>query len=66
MPKRLCRSDYAYAEAKAKAKCELCNKKLINFKTTMDWSKRRHHKSCWKKEQDDFSLRLTMEAIDKK
>ena len=46
-------------------KCERCNRKLINFKTTMDWSKRRLHKSCWKKEQDDFSLRLMMEAIEK-
>ena len=30
-------------------KCERCNKKLINFKTTFDWRKRKLHKSCYKK-----------------
>jgi hypothetical protein len=46
-------------------KCERCNRKLINFKTTLDWSKRRLHKSCWKKVQDELSLRLMMENIEK-
>ena len=54
---------YVYAEAKAK--CERCNRKLISFKTTMDWSKRRLHKSCWKKEQDELSLKILLESIKK-
>lgn len=42
-------------------KCERCNRKLINFKTTFDWSKRSLHKSCWKKEQDEWSMKVMME-----
>ncbi len=48
-----------------RAICERCNRKLINFKTTMDWSKRRLHKSCWKKEQDELSLKILLEQLGK-
>jgi hypothetical protein len=48
-----------------KPQCERCNRKLINFKTTMDWSKRRLHKSCWKKEQDELSLKIMLEQYQK-
>lgn len=45
------------------AKCEACGRKLINFKTTFDWSKRRLHKSCWKKEQDELSLQILLDQV---
>jgi len=31
----------------------------------MDWSKRRLHKSCWKKEQDELSLKILLEQLGK-
>jgi len=45
--------------------CEYCNKKLIRFKSTLDWSNRRLHKSCWKKKQEDMSLAFIIEHFDK-
>jgi phage FluMu protein Com len=42
-------------------KCERCKKKLVNFTVTYDWSKRQLHKSCWKKEQDEWNMKMMME-----
>lgn len=47
------------------AKCERCNKKMRSFTVTYDWSKRRLHKSCWKKEQEDWSIKMMMEQYQK-
>ena len=41
--------------------CEMCNKKLRSFTVTFDWRKRKLHKSCWKKEQDQMQLDFMME-----
>lgn len=44
-------------------KCRRCGRALIDFRTTFDWKKRRLHKSCWKKIQDELSLKIMMEQI---
>ena len=44
-------------------KCRRCGRALIDFRTTFDWKKRRLHKSCWKKIQDELSLKIMMDQI---
>ena len=46
-------------------KCERCNRKLNPFKTTMDWKKRKLHKSCWKLEQDEISLKILIQQVER-
>jgi len=39
--------------AKKNIKCEHCKKPLKEFTVTTDWDKRKLHKKCWKKIQDN-------------
>ena len=41
--------------------CKECGKKLIDFRTTKDWDKRKYHKTCWHRRVE----RLTLEEMAK-
>jgi hypothetical protein len=45
-------------------KCQRCNRKLNPFKNTIDWKKRKLHKSCWKLEQEELSLKILIQQVE--
>ena len=45
--------------------CSHCGKKLRGFTAKLDWNKRMLHKSCWKKNQDELSMKMMIEDIQK-
>jgi len=46
-------------------KCVRCNRKLNAFKTTIDWKRRKLHKSCWKLEQEELSLKILIQEVER-
>lgn len=45
--------------------CERCKKKLIRFRVTCDWNKRKLHKTCWKKEMEEFQFQEWVKMMEK-
>ena len=43
--------------------CSSCGKKLRVFPVNIDWNKRMLHKSCWKKHQDEISMRIMLQEF---
>ena len=45
--------------------CIYCNRKVIKYRVSRDWSTRNSHYKCWKNNEDEWSIKFAIEQYIK-